>query len=82
MRTATYTYVEYLDGDRELYDVRRDPYELTNVYDDATQATKVALADELAQLTYCRAGQCRAGDGRPAVTLHFRRTRVPAAPVP
>ena len=82
VRTATYTYVEYLDGDRELYDVRRDPYELTNVYDDTTQATKVALADELAQLTYCRAGQCRAGDGRPAVTLHFRRTRVPAAPVP
>ena len=82
VRTATYTYVEYLDGDRELYDVRRDPYELTNVYDDATQATKVALGDELAQLTYCRAGQCRTGDARPAVTLHFRRTRVPAAPVP
>ena len=36
LRTDTYTYVEYLDGDRELYDLRHDPYELTNVYDRAT----------------------------------------------
>jgi N-acetylglucosamine-6-sulfatase len=76
VRTDTYTFVEYLDGDRELYDLRHDPYELTNVYDRATRATRIALDDALAQLTYCRAGQCRTGDARPAVVLHFRRTRA------
>jgi hypothetical protein len=34
------------------------------------------LDDELAQLTYCRAGQCRTGEAAPAVALHFRRTRA------
>ena len=32
VRTDTYTYVEYVDGEHELYDLRRDPYELRNVY--------------------------------------------------
>ena len=82
VRTASYTYVEYLDGDRELYDLRHDPYELTNVYDHATRATQVALSDELAQIAFCRAEQCRSGDARPAIELHFRRTRAAGSPEP
>ncbi len=31
LRTATYLYVDYGDGSRELYDIRRDPYELDNL---------------------------------------------------
>jgi hypothetical protein len=74
VRTASYTYVEYLDGDRELYDLRHDPYELTNVYDRATRATRIALDDEVAEIAYCRGRLCRAGDARPPVVLRFRRT--------
>ena len=74
MRTASYIYVEYLDGDRELYDLPHDPYELTNVYDRATHATKIALSDELAEISSCRGRLCRAGDARPPVVLHFERT--------
>ncbi len=75
VRTDTYTYVEYLDGDRELYDLRHDPYELTNVYDRATHATRVALSDELLAVAGCGGRLCRAGDAQPAVDLRFRRTR-------
>jgi arylsulfatase A-like enzyme len=75
VRTATYTYVEYVDGDHELYDLRHDPYELTNVYDHATRATRIALAHELAAVSDCRGHLCRTGDALPAVHLRFRRTR-------
>jgi arylsulfatase A-like enzyme len=75
IRTATYTYVAYPDGDRELYDLRHDPYELTNVYDRATRATQVALGRELAAVAGCRGRLCRDGDARPPVVLRFRRTR-------
>ena len=74
VRTATYTYVEYVDGDRELYDLVHDPYELTNVYDRATKATKIALAAELDAVAACRGRGCRSGDAQPAVTLRFRHT--------
>ena len=37
-----------MDGERELYDLRHDPYELVNVYGRATRPTRVALGRELA----------------------------------
>jgi arylsulfatase A-like enzyme len=74
VRTATYTYVEYVDGDRELYDLVHDPYELTNVYDRATKSTKMALAAELDAVAACRGRGCRSGDAQPAVRLRFRHT--------
>jgi arylsulfatase A-like enzyme len=74
VRTDTYTYVEYVDGERELYDLRHDPYELTNVYDRATRATRGALAEELLAVVDCKGPQCRAGDARPPVELRFRHT--------
>jgi N-acetylglucosamine-6-sulfatase len=74
IRTATYTYVEYVDGDRELYDLVHDPYELTNVYSRATRATQMALANELDAVSACSGKGCRNGDAQPAVRLQFRRT--------
>ena len=53
-----------------------DPYELTNVYDRATRATRIALAQELAAVTDCGGRQCRVGDARPSVPLRFRRARA------
>ena len=31
MRTQQFLYVEYADGEREFYDLRRDPFELHNI---------------------------------------------------
>ncbi len=83
LRTATYTYVEYPDGERELYDLRRDPFELHNVYGRVTRETQIHLAQELAPLLDCRASECRDADERPTVTIRYQgrppRTPRPAA---
>jgi arylsulfatase A-like enzyme len=42
VRTRRFAYVELLTGERELYDLRADPYELENVVDDAAYAGVVA----------------------------------------
>lgn len=34
VRTGQYTYVEYVNGERELYDLVADPYQMLNVYSD------------------------------------------------
>ncbi|MGZ4796317.1 MAG: sulfatase family protein [Acidimicrobiia bacterium] len=84
VRTDTYTYVEYVDGERELYDVRRDPYELHNIIGEVTRPTRVALVAELGSLTECSAHLCRDADARHAVTLRLvrsaRRHSRPARP--
>ena len=36
LRTPQYTYVEYQDGFRELYDLKQDPYELNNIASTAS----------------------------------------------
>lgn len=38
VRTPRYLYAEYMNGDRELYDLERDPYELENVVSDPAYA--------------------------------------------
>jgi hypothetical protein len=35
VRTETHKYVEYQTGDRELYDLEADPYEMDNLYETA-----------------------------------------------
>jgi arylsulfatase A-like enzyme len=42
VRTAQYTYVEYLSGEQELYDLTVDPYQLNNVVSDPAYATPLA----------------------------------------
>lgn len=44
-------YVEYVDGERELYDLVNDPYELANLAGHSAQASiQAALAQRLAEL--------------------------------
>lgn len=38
IRTAARTYIEYDTGTRELYDLKSDPYQLTNAYDSTDPA--------------------------------------------
>jgi hypothetical protein len=54
VRTSRYAYTEYANGERELYDLRRDPAELDNVDGQAPYAsTEASLAKRLAALRRC-----------------------------
>ena len=59
MRTPGLLYVEYSDGERELYDLRRDPFELHNLAGTLTSAQLARLHDGLGALELCHgAGAC------------------------
>ncbi|HLN77698.1 MAG TPA: hypothetical protein VK204_11690, partial [Nocardioidaceae bacterium] len=74
MRTRNYTYVEYVDGARELYDLRRDPHELDNLVSRLPQATLDDLHRNLLALERCHgARECRAAD-HPSTVRGFRHT--------
>jgi arylsulfatase A-like enzyme len=53
MRTATFTYVQYIDGEREYYDRTRDPNEIDNTYWTLSSARKVQLENEIRGLQNC-----------------------------
>ena len=65
VRTEDYLYVNYRSGNRELYDMRRDPHQLSSRH-RATRYrdTRNALRRELNRLDNCRGRTCRA-DARP-----------------
>ena len=59
VRTGRYLYVEHASRDRELYDMRRDPRQLTNLVDRPRYADVVrALARQLDELRDCRGPEC------------------------
>ena len=59
-RTERFKYVEHSTGDRELYDLRRDPDELRSVHADPDYArTLGALRRELVRLRRCKGSACR-----------------------
>ncbi len=60
IRTERYVYAEYNNGDRELYDLQNDPYELRSLHDDPAYASvKATLASRLHQLKNCSGANCR-----------------------
>jgi arylsulfatase A-like enzyme len=59
VRTAGYLYVEYADGERELYDLRTDPYALQNEAATADPALLTELSASLAALKDCAGRSCR-----------------------
>ena len=61
VRTARWKYVRYVDGDAELYDLDRDPAEMTNRYDDPAYATvRADLAAVWRDRKDCVGATCRA----------------------
>jgi arylsulfatase A-like enzyme len=59
VRTADNVYAEHANGFVELYDLRRDPYELDNVADAPEQAlVRERLAGELKRLRKCSGTSC------------------------
>jgi uncharacterized membrane protein YhfC len=65
VRTHRYLYVEYATGERELYDLQADPYELHNIATTASPAVLRSLSAEVAALEHCRAAGCRTAEDQP-----------------
>jgi arylsulfatase A-like enzyme len=63
LRTASYKYVEYANGERELYDLAADPYELRNRASELAPAVRSRLSKLLAGLRHCAGQSCRTLDG-------------------
>ena len=63
LRTETHTYVRWKTGERELYDLQRDPYELESIDDEADPITLARLKTRLQLLSVCRGSACRAAEG-------------------
>jgi len=69
IRTRRFKYIEYLNtGERELYDLRNDPFELYNAFGLADPAMVARLAARLEKLATCSGASCRAADGGPLST--------------
>jgi N-acetylglucosamine-6-sulfatase len=72
IRTSRYVYVEYTSGERELYDLAGDPFELTNQAANPAYAPAVAaLAERLATLRSCAGEGC---NRKPSLKLKLPRS--------
>lgn len=59
LRTSRHTYIEYGTGERELYDLAADPFQLDSLAASADAALLEAMAERLAELRNCAADTCR-----------------------
>ena len=65
VRTETHKYVEYQSGERELYDLEADPYELESIHESADPALVEDLEARLEALKGCSEDGCREAEGAP-----------------
>jgi arylsulfatase A-like enzyme len=64
IRTERYIYAEYKTGERELYDLQQDPFELVSRQKDpAYTLVKAQLATDLHKLQSCAGVSCRLHSG-------------------
>ncbi len=62
LRAEDYLYVEYKTGEHELYDLRKDPYELHNEYATVPPDLKRRLEAQLDALRQCSGEKCHAAE--------------------
>jgi N-acetylglucosamine-6-sulfatase len=62
LRTNDRTYIEWENGDRELYDLREDPEQLRSIYWTADRALLDDLETQLDALRRCSADKCRTAE--------------------
>jgi N-acetylglucosamine-6-sulfatase len=62
IRTDRYKYVEYATGEKELYDLDNDPYELESIHATADRALLSDLQDKLDALKSCTGQTCRTAE--------------------
>lgn len=59
IRLQFYTYVEYANGEKELYDLRTDPYQLNNLAAKADATLLKELSARVRELQTCVGEKCR-----------------------
>ena len=70
IRLGPYKYIEWPDGEKELYNLEKDPYELNNKVRDKNYAPiRAFLHNELVRLEECSGFECR----KPAPELPLTR---------
>jgi N-acetylglucosamine-6-sulfatase len=62
IRTETYKYVEHDNGEKELYDLSSDPYELESLHETADPALIEDLKSRLEALKTCSGETCRTAE--------------------
>jgi hypothetical protein len=67
VRTSRFLYVEYGTGERELYDLRKDPDEVDNLA-GTRPVLEARLARRVNALRECSAHGCRVAEDRMAPT--------------
>jgi N-acetylglucosamine-6-sulfatase len=65
IRTRYHLYVEYVTGERELYDLRKDPHQVENIITTADPASIDRLSARLADLSGCASEECRRLENTP-----------------
>ncbi len=71
IRTERYMYAEHNTGEKELYDLQKDPFELQSRHDSPAYASvKAQLAARLHTLQTCSGPTCRV---HPALSPGLRR---------
>lgn len=65
LRAREFVYMEYETGERELYDLQKDPYELQNLAGTAAPGLLARLSARLAELRRCGGTECRSAEDAP-----------------
>jgi arylsulfatase A-like enzyme len=65
LRTSRYVYVAYADGERELYDLDEDPYQLHNIAASAEPGLIETMVTRLTRFRACSGQGCRAIENQP-----------------
>jgi N-acetylglucosamine-6-sulfatase len=76
LRTAEWSYLEYGSGERELYDVVQDPYQMQNLISEAAPTLLANLAERLDALAGCAGRQCRELEDLPLGDGNVRQVSV------
>jgi N-acetylglucosamine-6-sulfatase len=72
LRTIRWTYAEHGTGERELYDLEADPFQLENLAPKSDPASIAALSKRVAELARCRAAECRRLEDLPVPEPSFK----------
>jgi len=65
LRTPEYLFVTYRDGERELYNVKDDPYEQNNIVKTSDPRLVAALYSQMQAVKSCAGDTCRTADSIP-----------------
>ena len=80
LRSENWLYVEYFNGDVELYDLKTDPFEMNNVQASTNPAIVAQLHAQLQALQNCKGATCRLADAMPNGTSILPLPQITAVP--